>query len=521
MTRDGANESIWQHNRENYQTKSTEDIPEKIFDVLIVGGGITGITTALLLQQAGKTCILAEAHTLGFGTTGGTTAHLNNFFDTPYHKVEKNFGEANAQLLARAAKEAMSLIKKQVTTNSIDCNYEERDAYLFAMNENQDKELDELVNASKKLRLPVDFINDSPFPLPYLKIACFREQAQFNPIPYIFKLAKIFEESGGIILQDCRVGKLKENDIIEADSCKGIITAKSVVYATHIPPGVNVLHFKCAPYRSYAVAALLKSGEYPKALGYDMNDPYHYYRTQNIDGKNFLIAGGEDHKAGHEQNTSTCFRRLESHLRSYFDIESIAFRWSSQYFEPADGLPYIGQLPGSRENVFVATGFGGNGMIYGTLAGIVLRDLICKNESVYKELFDPARIKPIASFGNVVKEAADVVKVLISTPFSSEKLKELADLAPGEARIVKYEGNSMAIYKDEQHGLHAVSAACTHIKCTISWNETEKSWDCPCHGSRFSIDGEVLTAPARKDLEKMNPTSSTLVATESTDQHAG
>jgi Rieske Fe-S protein len=234
-----------------------------------------------------------------------------------------------------------------------------------------------------------------------------------------------------------------------------------------------------------------------------MCEPYHYYRTQQVNGENYLIAGGEDHKTGHEENTTASFRRLESHVRSYFDVEAIPFHWSSQYFEPADGLPYIGHLPGNASNIYTATGFGGNGMIYGTLAGIILCDLLVNGTSVYKELFSPSRVKPVAGFSNFVKEAADVIKQLASAPFAGTKLKQVNEMAAGEAKIVKHGGATIALYKDDQHQLHGVNPACTHIKCTVAWNESERSWDCPCHGSRFDIDGNVLTGPARKDLEKI------------------
>jgi nitrite reductase/ring-hydroxylating ferredoxin subunit len=235
-----------------------------------------------------------------------------------------------------------------------------------------------------------------------------------------------------------------------------------------------------------------------------MYDPYHYYRTQEIDGEKFLIAGGEDHKTAHEENTESCFTKLESYLRQYFKIDAIPFRWSSQYFEPTDGLPYIGQLPGNPDEVMVATGFGGNGMIYSHIAAMVLTDLIVKGDSEYKKLFEPGRIKPVAGFSNFVKEAADVVGNLAGKWFVSSKIREIAELAHGEARVVKYEGQSIALYKDENGGLHAVDPACTHINCKVAWNTAEKTWDCPCHGSRFNADGIVFTAPARKDLAKID-----------------
>lgn len=250
----------------------------------------------------------------------------------------------------------------------------------------------------------------------------------------------------------------------------------------------------------------LKNNKYPDGLAYDMVDPYHYYRTHEVDGQKYLVAGGEDHKTAHQPNTEECFRKLESYLQKYFDIEEVSFKWSSQFFVPADGLPYIGHLPGNPDNIFVATGFGGNGMTYSHATALVLTDIILKGKSKYEKLFNPNRIKPVAGFENFVKEAADVVAKFIGDRFAKTKIKDLVELAPGEAKVVKYEGDSIALYKDEKGGLHAVNPACTHINCIVGWNTAEQTWDCPCHGSRFSMDGEVLNAPARKDLEKIDLT---------------
>src|SRR5690606_24699649 len=221
------------------------------------------------------------------------------------------------------------------------------------------------------------------------------------------------------------------------------------------------------------------------------------------DGQLYLVVGGEDHKTAHEESTENCFTRLEAYARNFYDIENVAFRWSSQYFDPADGIAYIGHLPGHPHNMYVATGYGGIGMTNSHIAAMTLTDLITTGESEFGDLFDPNRLKPVAGFSNFVKEAADVVGNLIGGYFSREKLEALAELAPGEAKVVKYEGKAVALYKDENGQLHAVNPACSHIKCTVGWNPAEQSWDCPCHGSRYSYDGTVLTAPARKDLEQI------------------
>jgi glycine/D-amino acid oxidase-like deaminating enzyme/nitrite reductase/ring-hydroxylating ferredoxin subunit len=504
MKRDGSCKSLWQHSTEDFHPQFT-NIPDKTFDALIVGGGITGVTTALLLQRSGLSCVLAEAKSLCFGTSGGTTAHINTFFDSPYNKVQNDFGDNNAELLAKGAATVMQQIKQLIKEYDIECEFETRDAFLWAVDEKQCDQLEELVKGTKDVGVPIEFVNDCPFPLQYLKVANISAQAQFNPAKYIFALAKEFEKLGGVIMQDCRVTSIKEDHPLVAETSKGNIIAHNALYATHIPPGVNLLHFRCAPWRSYAMALKLKGNKYPEALGYDMNDPYHFIRSQEVDGEKYLIVGGEDHKTGHETNTSACFRRLESYARTNFDVAEIPFKWSSQYFEPVDGLPYIGNLPGHESNMFVATGYGGNGMVFGTLAAIILSDMMSDKESIYQDLFNPSRGKPVAGFVNFVKDAADVVGNLITGRFRSENIKEIAELSAGEAKLVKYEGHTLALYKDDDHNLHALNPACTHIKCTVAWNEAEKTWDCPCHGSRFTIDGEMVTAPARKNLQQMRP----------------
>ncbi|MEO5991340.1 MAG: FAD-dependent oxidoreductase, partial [Ferruginibacter sp.] len=314
------------------------------------------------------------------------------------------------------------------------------------------------------------------------------------------------EKAGGHILQQTRVSDVTEieNGLLEIETSKGKITARNIIYATHIPPGVNVLHFKCAPYRTYAMAVTLNNNEYPESVVYDMLDPYHYYRTHEINGQKVLIAGGNDHKTGEEPNTEHIFTELEAYLRKYFSIKEIAFKWSSQFFDPIDGLPYIGHLPGNPSNVYVETGYGGNGITYSQIAAQLMNDIILGKENELEDLFKPSRVKPVAGFSNFIKDAADVIGHLISAPFPGDKIKEITELAKDEARVINYENKKLAIYKDENGKLFPLNPACTHIKCEVAFNTTEKVWECPCHGSRFSINGEMYTGPARKDMEVIN-----------------
>lgn len=500
MQRDGMCTSLWQYSMPQYES-TNKTIPGTFYDIIIAGGGITGVSTALEFQKAGKKCLLLEAHSLGFGTTGGTTAHLNTIMDTPYNQIEKNFGEKNAQLVATITREAIKNVKHNLYRYNIQCGFEEQPAYLFSQDEKQTKELQEIAEASKKAGIELAYADEIPIPIPFNNAIRIERQARFHPIEYLLAIATAFEDSGGVIVQNCRVTNVEDNEVVDVETTLGKVQCKQFIYATHIPPGVNLLHLRCAPYRSYAMAIRLKNDDYPNGLVYDLYEPYHYYRTQEVKGVKYLIAGGEDHKTAHEENTEACFLRLESYLRKFFDIDVVAFKWSSQYYEPADGLPYIGHLPGHPGNIYVATGFGGNGMTYGNVAAIVLRDLILNGENEYTKLFSPNRIKPIAGFTKFVKENLDVAKELIGKILPVEELAELADLAYGEGRVVKYERHFVALYKDEQGKLHAINPTCTHMKCTVNWNTAEKTWDCPCHGARYDWEGKVLTGPAARDLE--------------------
>ena len=503
IARDGACTSLWQESMPPYEPVNKPDSNTE-YDVVIIGAGITGISTAWLLQQAGKKCLVVEARCIGFGTTGGTTAHINTLTDTPYTTISQNFGEENAKLVADMAKEAIQLIKKNISDLSLECGYRDTPAFLFTQTKEQSEELQTVYRATKKAGLEIAYVKKIPVPMPFSKAVRIQDQAQFNPLQYVYGLAKAFEDLGGTIVQDMRVLGVEGDELLTITTDNIGFKGKAVIYATHIPTGINLLHLRCAPYRTYAMAVTLKhKTDYPNALVYDSADPYHYYRTQEVDGQLYLIAGGYDHRTAGEENTEKCFLQLEAHLRTYYEIDEVRYAWSSQYFEPSDGLPYIGHLPGHTNNIYVATGFGGNGMTYSSIAAMVLKSMLLGEKDPAGGLFSPNRIKPVAGFINFIKHNSEVAAKLFTSILPADKLPELADMAPGEGRIVKYEGETMALHKDEHGTLHGVHPHCTHMQCTIAWNSAESSWDCPCHGARFDIDGRVLTGPASVGLEKV------------------
>lgn len=500
IKRDGACISLWQDSVQPY-SPAGKPSRSAVYDVIIAGGGITGISTALLLQKEGKNCLVLEANNLCFGTTGGTTAHLNTLLDTPYTTISKNFNKETAKLVAQSTKEAIALIRHNITSYQIDCGFEETDAFLFAQTEDQEKELDTIKTATVEAGVMADYSPGIPVPIEFRKSMQVKGQAKFVPTKYVYGLAAAFEKAGGTIAEHTKITGAEENELIKVETNNGNFTGKALIYATHIPPAVNLLHLRCAPYRSYAMAVTLANGDYPAALCYDMYDPYHYYRSQHVNGQNFLIVGGYDHKTGHNDNTENNFRQLEAHIRDNFDVSEVAYKWSSQYFEPADGLPYIGQLPGHPGKIYTATGYGGNGMVYSSVAAMLLKKILLDEESPYLHVYDPNRVKPVAGFVNFIKHNADVIKQFAGKWLPHEELEEISGLAAGEGKVINYNNHKVALYKDDHGELHALDPICTHMKCEVKWNIAERSWDCPCHGARYSFSGEMLNGPADTGLE--------------------
>lgn len=503
MFRDGARKSAWQEEIKRFSSMALNS-DHINFDVIVAGGGITGISTALHLQKLGKKCLLIEASNIGFGTTGGTTAHLNTFFDTTFDEAISKYGEDQAKLLAEVGKDAIAIIQNNIAAHEIDCDFETKQGYVFALDDAQNKKLEKMVEGSKKVGVSMEFCKGISFPVPFVSVAMVPDQAQFHPVKYIKKLAEAFISSGGIVLEDCICISHSEDDSgITVKTSQGEFKSQNLVYATHTPPGVNILNMMTAPYRSYAIAFEIKDNKYSEDLMYDLEDPYHYYRTHIVNGQKLLIAGGEDHKTGHEQDTGVCFSNLENYVRKYFDVGAAAYSWSSQYYESVDGLPFIGKLPGSNGNIFTATGFMGNGMIFGTISSQIIGDLIINKENKYENLFDPRRVRPISGFSDFVKENATSAFDFIKDKLFMTKIDSLAEIKDGEAKVVKYEGESYAVYKESSDKIHVLKSTCPHTRCEVRWNSAEISWDCPCHGSRFSVNGRLLTAPSTQDLQRI------------------
>lgn len=500
--RDSLNQSPWQS--EVYRPVRSEEVDlADIADIIIVGAGITGITTALMLQKAGRKCIILEAGNIGFGTTGGTSAHLNTFFDATYPEIESDFGEDEAKLVADSGKEASAIIKGFVDEYKIDCDFEYKQGFLFSQGEKETKQLKTILESSANAGIEVSVSRKNDVPVPFDMAIRFSRQGQFHPLKYINTLARAFIDLGGIIMENMFVSDSKmEDGIIELTVAGQTIRTANLVFATHIPPGITAFSFRCAPYRSYVLGVKLKDDNYPTGLAYDMKEPYHYFRTHQIDGQKYLIIGGEDHKTGHG-DPEQAFANLESFLNRYYQVDAVAFKWSSQYYVPADGLPYIGHLAASGDSVYIATGFNGNGMMFGTLSAKIISDQILGIENPYAKLYSPSRIKPVAGFTDFVKENADVAWHFIADRFGMEALNALSELNRDEGKVVELQGTKLALYKNSKGEVTALSPVCTHAGCIVKFNAAEKSWDCPCHGGRYDISGKVISGPPQKGLPQV------------------
>jgi glycine/D-amino acid oxidase-like deaminating enzyme/nitrite reductase/ring-hydroxylating ferredoxin subunit len=500
-SRDSLTQSPWQLAEAQIPPLSDNHEKHEIFDVIIIGAGITGLTTALLLQQKGKTCLVIDGGTIGFGTTGGTTAHLNTFFDATYPEIESLFGKKEAELVAQAGKEAFELIRNFTKSLNIDCDLEEKEGYLFAQDHKQAEELQKILTASKRAGISVDVTTKLEVPIPFQSAIAFEKQGQFHPIKYIQKLAETFQKEGGVICENIFINSVeKTSGLYHAKSNHHLFKGINLVYATHAVPGVNAFSFKCAAYRSYVIGVTLTEPNYPKNLAYDMVEPYHYFRSHKIEGQEYLLVGGEDHKTGQGDSTQA-FKKLEEYTRQYFDVKEIKYRWSSQYYVPTDGLPFIGKMPG-EDNCYVATGFNGNGMIFGSLAGMMISDEIVDKQNKFQALFSPSRIKPIAGFTDFVQENANVVWHFVADRFSVNAIDTLNEIANDSGEIASFDGKKLAIYKDKNGKVTLLDAVCTHAGCIVSFNAVEKSWDCPCHGGRFDLEGNVLCGPPQRKLDK-------------------
>ena len=488
-------------------------------DVVIVGAGIAGLTTAYLLTKEGQRVVVLDDGPVAGGETCRTTAHLTNALDDRYYELERLHGEKGARIAAESHTAAIDQIEAIVNAEKIDCDFTRLDGYLFVPPGDDPAQLGDELRAAHRSgltevehvkRAPVDSFDTGP-------ALRFPQQGRFHILKYLNGVAEAVRRGGGEIYRQTHASKIEGGkDEARVETSGGAaVTARAVVVATNTPINDLVaIHTKQAPYRTYVVGASVPRGSVPDILLWDTPDPYHYLRLQRGSkgegddeggGSDVLIVGGEDHKTGQENDMDERFGRLEAWTRERFpQVESFIYRWSGQVMEPVDGMAFIGRNPLDSDNVYIATGDSGNGMTHGTVAGMLLTDLIMGRENRWAELYDPSR-KPLSLSAakdfagenlNVAAQYTDLV-----TP---GEVSDVSEIKAGEGAVIRRGLTKVACYRDESGALHERSAICAHLGCVVQWNSGEKSWDCPCHGSRYHrTDGHVVNGPANSALAEV------------------
>jgi glycine/D-amino acid oxidase-like deaminating enzyme/nitrite reductase/ring-hydroxylating ferredoxin subunit len=510
----GENVSFWIDSAPiiSYE-KPVQDIQT---EVLIIGGGIAGLTTAYKLLKAGKKVVLVEDGFIGSGETGRTTAHITCSLDDRYYFLENTFGQEAVKLAAESHAAAIDEIEKNVLDLNINCSFKRVNGYLFLHPTDKEENLEKEFKATQKAGLRTTMLKGIPALANCEKQSClaFSNQAQFHVLHYLKGMAEAIISLGGIIYTEAHAEDITK----KGAKVNGFtFSAEHIVVATNTPINdVVTMHTKQHAYRTYVIAGKIPKGMLPYSLWWDTGDqeskwvsqPYHYVRLESYDDKyDLLISGGEDHKTGQADEEgipeSARYDRLEAWTRSYFPMleNDLTYRWSGQVMEPVDSLGFMGKNPGD-DNIYIITGDSGNGMTHTTIGAMIICDSIMGIKNKWEDLYNPSRIT-LKTTGDFIKEAGNMASQYLDW-ISGSDLKNTADLPAGEGAILSSGLKKIAVYRDYDNSLKAFSAVCPHLGCIVHWNNDEKSFDCPCHGSRFDTEGTVVNGPAQTDLSQIH-----------------
>lgn len=477
-------------------------------DVCVIGAGIAGLTTAYLLAREGRSVLVLEASEIGSGETERTTAHLASALDDRFTELERLHGADGARLAARSHHEAIGTIERIAGEEGIACDFMRCDGWLFNPPGSKRLDLEEELAAARRVGLDVELAGRAPLGTfdtgPALRYA---GQGQFHPMKYLAGLADAFVRRGGRICTHTRAKEIEGGANASVGTRAGQrVSCGAIVVATNTPVNDRlVMHTKRAPYRTYVIGIAVPADSVTRALYWDTAEPYHYVRLLGAPAnaaEDVLIVGGEDHRTGQLEDTTRPFRRLEQWTRERFAVRGeVQWRWSGQVLEPVDGLAFIGRNPLDEDNVYIATGDSGHGMTHGTIAGLLLTDLIAKRDNPWAALYDPSR-KPLRAGGEYVKESANMAAQYLDWLTAGDVEKERL-IAPGHGAVVRHGFAKVAVYRDDGGRFHEMSAMCPHLGAIVHWNAAENTWDCPAHGSRFTCRGAVLNGPANVGLETL------------------
>jgi glycine/D-amino acid oxidase-like deaminating enzyme/nitrite reductase/ring-hydroxylating ferredoxin subunit len=503
----GKHDSLWT------DTTPRTDFPalggDLRVETAVVGGGIVGVTAAHECASAGRAVALLESDRVVEGVTGKTTAKVTVQHGLVYADLLEAHGRETARQYAEANSAAIEAVASRVEEYDIDCGFKRLAAYTYAADAGQRRAVEREASVAEGLGLPANFVEEPPFPDGTPGAVKFAEQAQFHPRKYLLDLVEAIpdEEAESHVFEQTKVTGVKDasagtDDLCRVETDRGTVTAENVVVATHFPIEDPSFYFaRQFPKRSYVLAVRL-ADEPPEGMFYRDAEPYFSVRPHPTDDGTLTLVGGQNHKTGQGGSTTERYRKLERQARDHFDVESVEYRWSTQDFVSADNIPFVGKLGPKTEGVYVGTGFGGWGMTNGTAAGRMLATFAQGDQPQWADAFDPQRLGPAAAGKDLVTENVNVGKEFTKDWAKTLLGGEDPGVAPGEGEVIRRDGTPLAVSRDDEGDLHVTSAVCTHMGCLVHWNDGEQSWDCPCHGSRFSMDGEVLDGPAVEDLTR-------------------
>jgi glycine/D-amino acid oxidase-like deaminating enzyme/nitrite reductase/ring-hydroxylating ferredoxin subunit len=481
------------------------------YDVVIVGGGITGLTAAYLMKLAGKKVAVIEKGRIADAETGHTTAHLTQVMDDRLSELVDRFGKERARMAWEGHVAAINTIESIARREGINCHFQRVPGFLMSpITQDATKEdvesLEQEAELARELGFDALYVSAAPvFNRPAVRFA---NQAVFHPLMYLSELAKRIAGDGCDIFEESEMtGVIEEPLAVESEGFR--LQCQKLVLATHVPLtgkvgflSATLMQSKIAAYSSYVIGAEVEKGTVPHADFWDTQNPYYYLRVEPREHTDYLIFGGQDHKTGQETNTDECYERLETVLKAYVPGITVDHRWSGQVLETPDGFPYIGE---EAENQFIATGFAGNGMTFGTLSGMMATDWVLGRDNPWADLFSTDRRALRKGLWEYLKENFSYPHYLIRGYLETPDAESIEAVQPGEGKILKIDGHRCAVYRDHDGKATVLSAVCTHMGCVVRWNKAAETWDCPCHGSRFTTQGDVMAGPAESPLEKRTP----------------
>jgi glycine/D-amino acid oxidase-like deaminating enzyme/nitrite reductase/ring-hydroxylating ferredoxin subunit len=471
-------------------------------DVAVIGGGIAGVSAARFLKDSGLTVAVVEARHVGQGVSGKATAKVSSQHGLKYQTLVDKFGEDKARLYAEAQETGLRRIVELSETHGFDADIDRMPAFTFTRDEDQVEAIEKEVEIAKKLGLPASLTRNTGLPFNVLAAMRWDDQAQFHPIKYVNGLAATIPGDGSHVFENSRV---TDWDTKHIETEQGSVRARHVVMATNLPLGQTGLYYATNHAMAEPMIVAPLRGTLP---GYYINasQPGHSIRTHRSNGQTYAVCAGPHFTPGVPDQEREAFAEIERWLTENFEVGAIAYRWGNEDYSPVDGAPFIGwSSSGESDSYLVATGFAAWGFTNGTAAGMIIADLVAGRENKWLDLFDASRVKPLAGAKEFAKGNAKVARHLIGGHIAKTP-KSYDELEKGEAAVLEIDGDKVAAFRDDKGEIHAVSAECTHMGCVLGWNPTDRTWDCPCHGSRFALSGEVIAGPAVMALERVRKT---------------